>query len=279
MVGVPPSPLPGRRLACGWLVRLLAGGHCRGAHRALGTLVLAPSVAGCWGRRFCVEHGKQIVLTLLCPLTLNITHGVHKRGTWRAPGPEGIPVGVWARFRSLAAPSFLSEPPRTSSRARCLQRTLTTLLITVYPPKVTYTHESYKSIAQAHHTRPTTLKNTSTGLIIGASAPLVSGAVADWASQMQRGSIRGGAPLLWPQQIDAWARFAAAAAPLGSLGALVLMDFTAAFPSISRGHTICTVENDGFPPAFVRLAAASWAGSKRSDGYAAFPMLHFAGQV
>jgi hypothetical protein len=178
---------------------------------------------------FCLSHVDPIPnLRVPLPSPKAVGHAV-RRGSWSAPGPDGIAGAIWRQFASLVTIEFYgiardvweggSIPPDSNAA------------LAAYIPKKGLTRGDHGLQARPAEARPLMLKNSDTKVMCRVLAYSLMPILQDWCHPSQRGFIKGRMPGLGILEIDTAARCIAVCHRLGLIG---LFDFSAAFPSISR---------------------------------------------
>jgi hypothetical protein len=173
---------------------------------------------------FCQNHVTHINNdTLLLPTIKEVWQAV-KRGSWSAPGPDGLAGAVWARFASLSTIFFYKIVTSV-----CEGGSL--------PPDINVAHAVYipkKGLARGDHglqarpaeARPLMLKNTDTKVMCRVLASSLMPILNGWCHPSQRGFIKGRTPGIGILEIDTAARCIAVCRRLGLIG---LFDFRRPF--------------------------------------------------
>ena len=169
-----------------------------------------------------------------------------------APGPDGIPVRVWKRLSSFAAPIFqkvlgslffLSEQEVAEAYPLFNEAFLTCL-----GKKPSFTIGS-ENVFEVSATRPLSVVNTDNRILANALRLTITPKAETWVSPQQRGFISGRYLLANVVDID----FEAMRVSLShSRGVLVLFDFRAAFPSLAHDYLWNVLEKLGTPPPLIR---------------------------
>ena len=163
-----------------------------------------------------------------------------------APGPDGIPYRAWKALGDLGinclfdAAVFLQRPDSVNF----LPLDFNQAFLCCSPKKPSGTDPTQGEFYDAKNTRPLSLVNTDNRLIANAYRLVVEPIAGDWVSQMQRGFLRQRS--LSANVIDIV--FESMRVSLKSdHGMLILFDFEAAFPSLSREYMMDMLQGLGLP--------------------------------
>ena len=168
-----------------------------------------------------------------------------------APGPDGIPYGAWqvigrrgamTLFAVGAALECGAVPPVDFNES-----------ITVFPPKGEESGDADFVCCAPSNVRPISLNNSDNKLVCTVYNNKLSVETTKHISQIQRGFIRERQFTENIVELDAKAREYSMTADAGSMPALVLWNFTAAFPSVLHMWIFMMLDVCGIPRAYVNV--------------------------
>jgi hypothetical protein len=206
---------------------------------------------------FCLRHVVPIGnVRIPLPTPKSVGHAV-KRGSWSAPGPDGIAGAIWRQFAPLVTIEFYGvaksiwegelTPPDSN------------IALAAYIPKKGLARGDNGLQARPSEARPLMLKNADTKVFCRVLAFSLMPVLQNWCHQSQRGFLKDRMPGVGILDIDTAARCIAMCRRLGLIG---LFDFSAAFPSISRLFIIAVMTAAHFPDWMLAMAAATWRGAR-----------------
>ena len=164
------------------------------------------------------------------------------------PGPDGIPYAAWR------------GAPREVQRIlfRCYLRWMEgdpvpsdfNFAFLALIPKGSQEEDSRLIARTPEDTRPLSLSNSDCKILANALKATMEDAVGRWAIKAQRGFLKGRKML--QNILDVETQAMEMAARLGQRSALILMDFGAAFPSLSHDFLWLVLAQIGVPPKVLR---------------------------
>ena len=171
-----------------------------------------------------------------------------------APGPDGIPYGVWKSLRS--APGVLFEAFLEMSadgggdRMRELYPDFNCSIMVFLPKKASGLDGEGNEYFDAENTRPLNICNTDNRLIANAVRLRIEPILDGHVSESQRGFVGGRSMLAnvvdieESMQVTAWTQ---------ETGAAIFFDFAAAFPSVCHSFLREVLESVGIPQHILRF--------------------------
>ena len=163
-----------------------------------------------------------------------------------APGPDGIPYAAWKQAAEGAI-NILWAALRTINTENDTTKhypDFNQAILVCLPPKTTIITPDGTQAFHSNNTRPLAISNMGNRLLAAACRIRWEGLAKDAVHQHQRGFLPGRSMLANITEIDHIAHLMALEE---DDPAMVLYDFTAAFPSISRHFTIQALEAFGAP--------------------------------
>ena len=185
------------------------------------------------------------------------------------PGPDGIPYEIWAlladlgidvlsgALSDLAAENFedlLTDACR--DEPGLLQHSFNLALLYCIPKKPTGHDDAMGDYFTPDHTRPLSVVNTDNRLLANACRMAWEAMLSPWVSAMQRGFLRGRSMLGNVLDIE-WEAMRISLRT--ESGAILLFDFSAAFPSMAHEYLITVLEALGAPPSAMNVIKALYS--------------------
>ena len=180
-----------------------------------------------------------------------------------APGPDGIPYSawramqeygvdcLWGAMQELSADDVLERMEDAyEDEASCA---FNLSLLTCIPKQTAGTTAEGNPIVAAEDTRPISMVDTANRLLANAARLRWEVHLGMWISPEQRGFLPGRSLIANVVELE---DEAAQTALRASEGATMLLDFAAAFPSVSQQFLKQALKFLGFPPAALNLLEA-----------------------
>jgi hypothetical protein len=164
------------------------------------------------------------------------------------PGPDGIPYRAWRALGPLSIATLWSAARRLEQPLNPKNpdhQAFNGSILCCLPKVGSSVHEDGREIHKASETRPLTITDCSNRLIANAYRYRWEGLIAPIIDASQRGFLPGRSMLQNVVDIEHKAMLTALAE---DDGAIILFDFVAAFPSISRHFLHKAADRAGLPP-------------------------------
>ena len=200
----------------------------------------------------------------------DIEHAIKHSGS-SAPGPDGIPFRAWRTLGPLATSILFAvaqclETEDAESRLQQAyydeqletQHSYNESILVCLPKKKSTTLEDGTDVYQAQNTRPLNIVNADNRLMASAARNRWETHLARWILPRQQGFLPGRSILANLIDVDN-------SSMITSLhdedGALMLMDFASAFPSISQEFMFTTLRAIGIPQVAIRTIQSLYSES------------------
>ena len=165
-----------------------------------------------------------------------------------SPGPDGIPFALYKNYRTLVAPIMYDIVTRMIAGSEIPPSDFNTAFLLCLPKTVGVVDEQGQTLHDAGNTRPLSIVDAANRIIASVFRICLDRVASDWVIDCQRGFLKGRHMLQNIIDLD----FAAQKISIKSKrGAILLLDFRAAFPSISHDFMWESLLAMGIPPLFV----------------------------
>ena len=172
------------------------------------------------------------------------------------PGPDGIPFKAWRRLGPLGVEILFQAGRRLEEGldpGNPVHNRFNEALLCCLPKATSRRDDLGNDCHRADETRPLSIANTDNRLVASAFRLLWEPLVEPSISQRQRGFLRGRSMLRHVVELESQAMVTALEE---EDGAILLFDFRAAFPSVSRDFLMASLERAGFPPSALAVVRA-----------------------
>ncbi|CAK0898422.1 unnamed protein product [Prorocentrum cordatum] len=187
-----------------------------------------------------------------------------------SPGPDGISAILWRRLGALAedvlfdaacslssssAPADLQAAyaDELDDHAGAREHSFNLGLLCCVPKKAVELHPTFGEVYTAEGTRPLSLVDTSNRIMAGAYKQRWEGPLGQWVSSVQRGFLPWRSMLANVVELE---HDAMLTATQKQRGMILLVDFKAAFPSVSHRFLRRCLEGFGMPGEALRVLDA-----------------------
>jgi len=167
-----------------------------------------------------------------------------------APGPDGIPYKVWKRLVTLAVPIIHNVAVAMQDPRTVVPRDFNKAFLCCLPKKPSGSDPVLGDFYSAQNTRPLSLVDTINRVIANSYRKVIEPHASRLVSDMQQGFLKDRSILRNVLEID-WESMRVSL--LTDKGAIVLFDFTAAFPSLNQTFLLEALEQLELPPGIMQV--------------------------
>ena len=177
-----------------------------------------------------------------------------------SPGPDGIPFSAWKKLKGVAVQTLLKAAKflGTDDSLKYLASDFNHAFLTCLPKKASGYDDDGRAYFEPGATRPLSVVNTDNRLIASAYKKVIEPLANEWVSSMQQGFLEGRSMLRNVVDIDLASM---KVAMQHRNGMLILFDFTAAFPSLSRESMFEILQSIGMPPHMLQAIRCLYANN------------------
>ena len=205
----------------------------------------------CELRRSWLEHVRNRLKTNLAKLrpTTDDVDKVFKHLRDSAAGPDGISSGMYAPLRNLAPAIFLRVVNGMFDGQTTFDEAFNHAFLCCIPKSSDEQDDKGTPVYTAGNTRPISIVDAANRIIAAILCVALERCVGSRISNMQKGFLHGRKMMSNLIDIDEAAQKISIKT---SRGAIILLDFRAAFPSMDHTFIWETLEANGLPPEFIR---------------------------